>query len=139
MRKKVLFMMLLLFCLAFSQNRQNVLCQREDRICQLMELDSVPKFVGGYDSLLAYFDKHFIMPEIYADANIQGQVICKFVVTENGNIMDVKVLQGIDKELDEEVVRVISSMPQWCSGKKKGQAVKSMYFLPIYIRIKLAD
>lgn len=132
-------MMLLLFCLAFSQNRQNVLCQREDRICQLMELDSVPKFVGGYDSLLAYFDKHFIMPEIYADANIQGQVICKFVVTENGNIMDVKVLQGIDKELDEEVVRVISSMPQWCSGKKKGQAVKSMYFLPIYIRIKLAD
>ena len=104
-----------------------------------MELDSVPKFVGGYDSLLAYFDKHFIMPEIYADANIQGQVICKFVVTGNGNIMDVKVLQGIDKELDEEVIRVISSMPQWCPGKKKGQAVKSMYFLPIYIRIKLAD
>lgn len=133
---KTSFITLLLFYFAFSQNNPNDFHYKKDKIYQLMELDSMPVFEGGYDSLLSYIDKCFVFPEIYADASIQGQVICKFVITEDGNIIDVKVLQGIDKKLDEEVMRVLNSMPQWIPGKKNGQAVKTEYFLPIYCRIK---
>ncbi|WP_083610484.1 energy transducer TonB [Bacteroides togonis] len=63
-------------------------------------------------------------------------MICKFVVTEKGNIIDVEVLQGIDAKLNDEVVRIIYSMPQWRLGKKNGQMVSSEYFLPIHCRIK---
>ena len=94
---KTSFITLLLFYFAFSQNNPNDFHYKKDKIYQLMELDSMPVFEGGYDSLLSYIDKCFVFPEIYADASIQGQVICKFVITEDGNIIDVKVLQGIDK------------------------------------------
>lgn len=127
---------LLLCCSGYSQNSQNVFYHKNDKIYQLMELDSPPIFVGGYDSLLAHIDRHFVFPSIYSDASIQGRIICKFTVTENGSIIDVKVLQGIDAELDDEAIRVIYSMPRWCPGKKNGQAVKVEYFLSIYCRTK---
>lgn len=136
MKLKALFITLLLFYFIFPQMGQNIFYQKKDKIYQLMELDSMPIFEGGYDSLITYVDRNFTFPEIYADASIQGRVICKFIVTESGKITNVKIIQGIDKELDEEVVRVIYSMPRWFPGKKNSQAVKSEYFLAIYCRLR---
>ncbi|WP_321333074.1 energy transducer TonB [uncultured Bacteroides sp.] len=106
------------------------------KIYQVMETDSMPVFKGGYDSLLVYVKDHFVFPEIYAETSIQGRVICRFVITEDGAIVDVKVIQSLDSLMDEEIVRVIRSMPKWIPGKRKGKAVKVEYYLPIVCRLK---
>ena len=132
---KYLFIPLLLFCFSCLQNSRNSSNKKKDKIYQLMELNSIPAFKGGYDSLMTYIDRNFIFPEVYADASIQGRVVCTFIVTENGDITDVKILQGIDEDLDNEVVRIIYSMPQWYPGKKNEKNVKSEYFLSIPIHM----
>lgn len=107
-----------------------------NKIYQVMQTDHMPTFDGGYDSLLVYLATNLIYPAIYSDANIQGKIICRFIVAEDGAILDVRIIQGLDKFLDEEVIRVVRSMPKWQPGRRKGKAVNVEYFLPVLLRIK---
>ena len=53
-----------------------------------------------------------------------GNVRVSYVIDEEGNVTDVEVMESIDPYLDEEAVRVISSMPKWKPGIKDGKYVK---------------
>lgn len=132
--------LLLLFLLgrgwSFSQEINFNLSSGEERIYQIMELDSLPVFKGGYDSLLVYIDRNLIFPTVYEDASIQGRVICQFVITEEGDITAAKVIQGIDECLDNEVLKIVSSMPRWLPGKINNRVVKTEYFLPVICVVK---
>lgn len=120
---------------AFSQKANDTYLSNS-KVLQIMETDTMPTFKGGYDALLAYIDTNLVYPDIYNEASIQGRIICKFIVMEDGSISNLKILQGIDNYIDNEVAKVISSMPKWLSGKKNGKPVKVEYFLPIICRIK---
>ena len=41
------------------------------------------------------------------------------------------------KEMDDEAVRVISSMPKWNPGTQKGVCVKVRYMVPVRFRLPL--
>ena len=53
-----------------------------------------------------------------------GRVIVCFVVNEDGSVSGVRLHQGINKELNEEALRVVNSMPRWKPAKKDGKPVK---------------
>jgi len=40
-------------------------------------------------------------------------------------------VRGVTKELDEEVYRIISSMPDWKPGKNDGKPVKVQFTMPV--------
>jgi len=80
----------------------------------------------GYD-LQAYFLANLHYPEQAKDVNIQGRVVVRFVVNENGDITDLQLVHGIGSGCDEEAMRVIGAMPPWKPGKQKGIPVK-VYF-----------
>lgn len=101
-----------------------------------METDTMPIYKGGYMALLSYINNTLIYPQIYNEASIQGRVICQLIIEKDGTISSVKVIRGIDKYLDEEVVRVVKSMPKWLPGKRRGDAVRVEYYLPVICRIR---
>ena len=48
-------------------------------------------------------------------------------MTEEGKVTDVKVLRGVNAELDKEAVRVISGSPLWTPGRdENGEAVLTL-------------
>ena len=49
---------------------------------------------------------------------------------------DVKVVKGVDEELDAEAVRVISASPKWKAGKMSGNRVRAVLTLPIEFRLE---
>ena len=108
----------------------------DSTVYQVMETNPSPSYNGGYYCLLNYIDSVFKYPDIYDDASIQGKVICEFIVTKEGDIKDIKVIQGLDAPLDNEIIRILKLMPKWISGKIKGKAVNVEYFLPVYCRVK---
>ena len=56
--------------------------------------------------------------------NIQGRVTVQFTVNEVGKVCDVKVLQGVCEELDNEALRVIKESPLWTPARmESGVAV----------------
>ena len=54
---------------------------------------------------------------------------------KDGSITNVKILRGIDPELNKEAVRVISAMPKWKPGTQKGEAVRVKYTVPVMFRL----
>ena len=62
---------------------------------------------------------------------ISGKVFAEFVIDRDGQVTDVKIKKGVDKLLDDEVVRVIKSSPKWTPGKQRGKSVKVQFTFPI--------
>ena len=87
------------------------------------------------NALLAFFAKNIRYPAVARENGIEGKVILKFVVDENGNIQNPKVLRGVGGGCTEEAVRVLNSMPQWRPGRHGGRYVKVHFTMPISFRL----
>ena len=85
---------------------------------------------AGYN-LNKYLAKNIVYPRKERKTGVEGRVIVRFVIDEDGMVDDVVVVQKVSPRLDAEAVRVISQMPQWKPGKQNGEPVKVYFTLPI--------
>ena len=100
-------------------------------------VETKPTFEGG-DAVefSKWVNGNLRYPESAKNAGIQGRVTLQFTVGKDGKVGDVKVLKGIDPELDAEALRVVSSSPAWTPGYVKGNPVKVTYTFPIIFRLR---
>ncbi len=84
----------------------------------------------------SYLGKNIRYPEQAKENNIEGRVILKFVVNEDGAVSDISVVRGIGGGCDEEAKRVVASMPKWKPGKQNGRPVKVYFTLPIVFKLQ---
>lgn len=63
--------------------------------------------------------------------NVQGVVYISFTVDKRGDVVNVKIKQGVHPSLDEEAIHVIELMPQWKPGTHQGENVSVDYDLPV--------
>jgi protein TonB len=96
-----------------------------------MVVENMPEFPGGDLGLMKYIQKNVKYPPIAKEYNITGKVYISFVVDKSGSVTNVKVVRGVDKNLDAEAVRVIKSLPKYKPGKQRGKAVRVMFTVPI--------
>ena len=94
-------------------------------------VEEMPVFPGGDTALLRYIAKNTIYPKEAKDKNVTGKVILRFVIKEDGKVSNVTVMRGIDPLLDNESIRVVSSLPDFKPGKQGGVAVPVYYMIPI--------
>jgi protein TonB len=73
---------------------------------------------------------HFQYPAEAQEKGIQGKVYAQFVINEEGNIESIR-LRGPDKQLEDEVRRIVQSLPQMQPGKQKGRPVKVPFSIPV--------
>lgn len=99
------------------------------------QIDSAPEFPGGVDKLVEYLSLNTIYPEEAKQNNIEGRVLCEFVVAEDGSATNVKVLESVHPSLDAEAIRVIENMPKWNPGIKDGKPVRVRFKLPISFKL----
>ena len=62
---------------------------------------------------------------------IRGNVICAFIVEPDGQLSTVKVIKGLDPDLDAEAIRLVNAMPKWTPGKQNGEPVRVRYDLTV--------
>jgi len=96
----------------------------------------MPEFIAEGGDLSKYITTHIHYPYDAKKEGIQGRVICQFIVTETGILIDVQVVRGIDPNLDKEAVRMIMNMPRWKPGRQMNQIVKVKYTLPVNFRLQ---
>ena len=102
----------------------------------LTVLDVMPQYPGGDRELLKFIAQSIKYPTDAQEAGVQGRVICSFVVDKKGNIVEPKIIRGIDPSLDAEALRVIGMMPRWTPGRQDGKAVRVLYTVPITFRLQ---
>ena len=98
-------------------------------------VEKMPEFPGGNEAMSRWLSKNIKYPLIAQENNIQGRVVCQFVVNSDGKIVDVQVVRGVEASLDAEAVRVIKSMPAWTPGRQGGKNVRVKYTLPIRFKL----
>ena len=102
----------------------------------LTVVDVMPQYPGGDRELLKFIAQSIKYPTDAQEAGVQGRVICSFVVDKKGNIVEPKIIRGIDPSLDAEALRVIGMMPRWTPGRQDGKAVRALYTVPITFRLQ---
>ena len=91
----------------------------------------MPSFPGGQTAL----NKYIVDNLKYPITNASGRVVVQFIVTKTGKKKDIKILRGINEELDAEALRLVNSMPDFIPGKnKEDEAVNVKYTFPIYFK-----
>lgn len=93
------------------------------------------QFQDGKTALLRYIYQNIHYPPAALKQRINGRVICSFIVNEDGSLSDVTLIQGVYIFLDDEVLRVIRSMPQWKPAMKDGKPVKIKYIMPVVFKL----
>ena len=54
-----------------------------------------------------------------------------FIVDKSGSVTNVKIVRGVDKNLDAEALRVVKSLPKYKPGTQDGKPVRVMLTQPI--------
>ena len=98
-------------------------------------VETMPQFPGGHGELMKYMSANLKYPKEAYASHKQGSVVVGFVVKEDGSIANLKVLRSVDKELDAEALRVVSTSPKWIPGSQNGKPVPVNYVVPIIFKI----
>ncbi|HAH23090.1 MAG TPA: hypothetical protein DCL77_04890 [Prolixibacteraceae bacterium] len=94
-------------------------------------------FMGGdVKTFSDWVAKNIKYPVVAAENGIQGKVYVQYAVNSKGEVVDVKVVRGVDPSLDAEAVRVIQSSPKWEPAKQRGNKVKQQFTIPIAFVLK---
>ena len=94
-------------------------------------VEQKPQFPGGDAALMKYLQSHINYPPMAAENSIEGSVIVQFVVDKTGKVGEIKVVRSADEYLDQEVTRVVKSLPKFTPGQHNGQPVDVWYVLPV--------
>lgn len=106
----------------------------DDMVFEVAE--QMPEFPnGGMVGVMQYLGKNIKYPATAQENGIQGRVTVQFVVNKDGSITDVKIVKGIDPNLDKEAMRVVANMPKWKPGKIGGKPVRVKYAIPVNFRL----
>ena len=99
----------------------------------------MPEFPGGAQKLMLFIARNIQYPKEIAqgEAGAQGRVIVQFIVDKDGNIINPKIVRGVDPYLDKEALRVVNLMPKWKPGELgDGTKVAVYYTIPVMFRLQ---
>lgn len=99
-------------------------------------VEEMPEYPGGIPELMKFISENISYPEDAITNNIQGRVILRFVVNTDGSVDRIQILRGIDTSLDNEAVRVVSTLPKFKPGKQQGVPVPVWFSLPVLFRLQ---
>ena len=97
----------------------------------------MPTFRGGdVNFFREWVQRNVNYPDIAVENGIQGKVFVSFVVDKEGNISEVNILRGVDPCLDDEVIRVVQSSPEWKPGKQRGAEVSVRFSITVNFQLQ---
>jgi len=96
------------------------------------KLKQIAEYPGGFDSLEVFIQRNFIFPELKENVDIVGQVRTTFSVDTLGKVIEIKIIKGFLKDIDQSCLEVLSKMPDWKPAKiDDNKKVKMRFELPL--------
>lgn len=104
---------------------------RRDRDGRFVFVDEMPTLVNG----LASIQERLHYPQVAKDAGVEGRVIVEFIVDEEGNVVDPRVVSGLGSGLDAAALEAVRAA-QFTPGQQDGEPVKVKMALPITFKLE---
>jgi protein TonB len=91
----------------------------------------MPVYPGGIGALNVTVEKNLQYPEAALKAGISGTVLVNYTIDLQGNVQNIRVMQGLSPECDAEAVRVTSLLKGWSPGVRHGKPVNITISMPV--------
>lgn len=93
---------------------------------------------GGNAGLLNYFAKNLRWPKEHDEDCVKGTILVKFEITASGGIGTIIIKRSISSAFDEEIIRVLKSMPDgsFTPASRYSKPVPCWMVYPIRINIQ---
>jgi TonB family protein len=126
----------------FSNNKEVVVVGNNSQ-----DVDEMPRFPGCENlpaeergacskrQLVEFLIGNLKYPKSAKEANIEGTVLVKFTVKEDGKIADAKVARSIGGGCDEAALALVNAMPNWVPGRKANANVAVEMTLPFQFKL----
>ena len=108
--------------------------QTDSTVYTIPMLDKRPMWIGcESDSCTENMIFNFIKSNLtYPNHHdYEGKVYVQFIVEINGSTSNIIIRKGLEKDLDNEVVRLISIMPDFIPGRLNGKPVRCRFIIPV--------
>lgn len=128
--KKSIFIFI---CFVLFAGVSTLQAQQEEEVFHVVE--TPPKYPGGENAMMKFLSDNIVYPEVSRKAGIQGVIYANFIIEVDGSLSNIKILRGLNQECDEEVIRVISMMPNWTPGMQRGKPVRVYFNLPVRLSL----
>jgi protein TonB len=89
-----------------------------------------PEFPGGSEKLTQYLRKNSYRAAACRGA-AESRVFLNFIVSETGSLEEVRVLKGINPQIDAEALSLVQAMPKWIPARNDGRSVACRVYLPV--------
>ena len=110
----------------------------EQQVFQVVE--DMPEFPGGDLALRKFIAENVRYPQDAKDNNEQGTVYVKFIVDKTGKVTEPTIVRGTDSNaLDDEAIRVVSTIPDFTPGRQRGQNVAVSLVMPIMFALSSTE
>jgi len=99
------------------------------------EVEVMPKFPGGDKALQKFLQDNIVYPKSARESGIEGRVLIKFIVEKDGSLSNFTIVESAHPILDNEVLRLLKSMPNWTPGKENGKLINVYLTLPVIFEL----
>ena len=95
-----------------------------------------PSFPGGSRAMSRFVARRLRYPRMAINNKVEGVVVAKFDVDKAGNISNPKIVKSLGFGCDEEVIRILGTMPSWEPGTKNGNPIRAIHSIAIKFEIQ---
>jgi TonB family protein len=102
-------------------------------------VEKMPKYPGGDAALINHIQKTIQYPKVADEMDITGKVVVSYVVSKTGDVINVKIKQGVHPLLDAEALRVVRSLGKFTPGQQRGVPIPVLFTIPVNFTLQLAS
>ncbi len=95
--------------------------------------DQMAQYPGGDDACNKYIVDHL---QLDKSIKYTGTIFISIDILPNGDLNNLKIVEPKIKALDDEILRVMKTMPKWNPARKLGHPIKSTLFVAVKVDIK---
>lgn len=97
---------------------------------------TAPTFQGGHLAMTKFMEEHLQYPSMAQKMGKEGIVVVACKIDTDGSITEAKILQGLGFGFDEEVLRLVSTMPKWQAAQHGTRKVATTVKIPIAFKLQ---
>ena len=93
--------------------------------------EKAPEFPKGMENFMKSVQDSMKYPYVSLKNKIGGRVVISMTIDTLGFPKNIKILKGINAELDSEAVRIIRSLPPWSPAESDRKKIPLRFMVPV--------
>lgn len=93
-------------------------------------------YPGGQAALEEQLRTNVVYPQLAQDYAIEGTVVVRLSLNENGKIVKREVVRGLGFGCDEAALSALAQMPNWNAARRGSKQVSGFVYVPLRFQLR---